>query len=120
MLYSTAGRSLHSGSVMPVISFLLLISEGRALFSAHRDRDCYRSCSVNRLPATGVSAWRALFNEYSIYKMLEGISMSSALRKVDLNLLLIFDSIYRHGSVAEASRELALSPSALSHALNGV
>lgn len=44
--------------------------------------------------------------------------MSSALRKVDLNLLLIFDSIYRHGSVAEASRELALSPSALSHALN--
>lgn len=44
--------------------------------------------------------------------------MSLELRKVDLNLLLIFDSIYRHGSVAEASRELALSPSALSHALN--
>jgi DNA-binding transcriptional LysR family regulator len=40
------------------------------------------------------------------------------LRKVDLNLLLVFDSLYRHGSVTEAASELALSPSALSHALN--
>ncbi len=32
--------------------------------------------------------------------------MSSALRKVDLNLLLIFDSIYRHGSVGNDSNLL--------------
>lgn len=44
--------------------------------------------------------------------------MLSMLRKIDLNLLLLFDSIYRHGSVTEAAHELALSPSALSHALN--
>ena len=44
--------------------------------------------------------------------------MMSTLRKIDLNLLLIFDSLYRHGSVTEAANELALSPSALSHALN--
>ncbi|MFV4775670.1 helix-turn-helix domain-containing protein [Citrobacter portucalensis] len=40
------------------------------------------------------------------------------MRKTDLNLLLIFDSLYRHGSVTEAANEMALSPSALSHALN--
>ncbi|EFN4566357.1 LysR family transcriptional regulator [Escherichia coli O11:H6] len=44
--------------------------------------------------------------------------MMSSLRKIDLNLLLIFDSIYRYRSVTEAANELALSPSALSHALN--
>ncbi|EPB2247657.1 MULTISPECIES: LysR family transcriptional regulator [Citrobacter] len=44
--------------------------------------------------------------------------MVSTLRKTDLNLLLIFDSLYRHGSVTEAANEMALSPSALSHALN--
>lgn len=44
--------------------------------------------------------------------------MMSKLRKTDLNLLLIFDSLYRHGSVTEAANEMALSPSALSHALN--
>ncbi|EKK3318348.1 LysR family transcriptional regulator [Salmonella enterica] len=44
--------------------------------------------------------------------------MMSTLRKIDLNLLLIFDSLYRHGSVMEAANELALSPSAMSHALN--
>lgn len=44
--------------------------------------------------------------------------MMSTLRKIDLNLLLIFDSLYRLGSVTEAANELALSPSAMSHALN--
>lgn len=44
--------------------------------------------------------------------------MMSTLRRTDLNLLLIFDSLYRHGSVTEAANEMALSPSALSHALN--
>ncbi|MFK3713126.1 LysR family transcriptional regulator [Leclercia adecarboxylata] len=44
--------------------------------------------------------------------------MYSPLRKLDMNLLLIFDSLYRHGSVTDAANELALSPSALSHALN--
>lgn len=44
--------------------------------------------------------------------------MNSPLLKLDLNLLLVFDSLYRHGSVAEAANEVALSPSAFSHALN--
>lgn len=45
-------------------------------------------------------------------------NMYSPLRKIDMNLLLVFDSLYRHGSVTDAANELALSPSALSHALN--
>lgn len=45
-------------------------------------------------------------------------TMVSVLRKIDLNLLLVFDSLYRHGSVTDAANELAISPSALSHALN--
>ncbi|MBS9436591.1 LysR family transcriptional regulator [Photorhabdus noenieputensis] len=45
-------------------------------------------------------------------------TMHSLLRKLDLNLLLVFDSLYRHGSVTDAASEVALSPSALSHALN--
>ncbi|MDK6932419.1 LysR family transcriptional regulator [Klebsiella aerogenes] len=44
--------------------------------------------------------------------------MMSTLRRIDLNLLLIFDSLYRHGNVTKAAYELSLSPSALSHALN--
>ncbi|MTH48787.1 LysR family transcriptional regulator [Intestinirhabdus alba] len=43
--------------------------------------------------------------------------MHSALRKLDMNLLLVFDALYRCGSVTSAAEELALSPSALSHAL---
>jgi DNA-binding transcriptional LysR family regulator len=43
--------------------------------------------------------------------------MHDALRRLDLNLLLVFDALYRHGSVVEAADELALSPSACSHAL---
>lgn len=42
----------------------------------------------------------------------------STLRKIGLNLLLILDSLYRHESVMKAANVLALSPSALSHALN--
>ncbi|WP_255573492.1 LysR family transcriptional regulator [Deefgea tanakiae] len=43
--------------------------------------------------------------------------MHDPLRQLDLNLLLIFDALYRHGSVAKAANELCISPSAFSHAL---
>ncbi|KVG06196.1 LysR family transcriptional regulator [Burkholderia vietnamiensis] len=43
--------------------------------------------------------------------------MHPDLRRLDLNLLLAFDALYRHRSVAAAAHELAMSPSALSHAL---
>ncbi|MFD2644197.1 LysR family transcriptional regulator [Pseudomonas japonica] len=43
--------------------------------------------------------------------------MHSSLRNLDLNLLLVFDAIYRHRSVVAAADELAMSPSACSHAL---
>ncbi|MCC3718448.1 LysR family transcriptional regulator [Rouxiella badensis] len=43
--------------------------------------------------------------------------MHSALRRLDLNLLLAFDAVYRHQSVTLAADELAMSTSALSHAL---
>ncbi|MGE8064556.1 LysR family transcriptional regulator [Pseudomonas sp. NPDC089569] len=43
--------------------------------------------------------------------------MHSELRNLDLNLLLVFDAIYRHQSVVLAADELSLSPSACSHAL---
>lgn len=43
--------------------------------------------------------------------------MHDALRRLDLNLLLVFDALYRHGSVAGAANELSISPSACSHAL---
>lgn len=44
-------------------------------------------------------------------------SMHDALRQLDLNLLLVFDALLRHRSVAVAADELAISPSACSHAL---
>ncbi|MGK9174193.1 LysR family transcriptional regulator [Yokenella regensburgei] len=44
--------------------------------------------------------------------------MHSVLRRLDLNLLLVFDAIYRHRSVRLAAEELAMSTSALSHALS--
>ena len=43
--------------------------------------------------------------------------MHSALRRLDLNLLLAFDALYRHRSVTSAAAELAISASAFSHAL---
>lgn len=43
--------------------------------------------------------------------------MHSVLRRLDLNLLLVFDALYRKASVVAAADELALSPSAFSHAL---
>ncbi|BBQ84221.1 MULTISPECIES: LysR family transcriptional regulator [Enterobacteriaceae] len=43
--------------------------------------------------------------------------MHHNLRLLDLNLLLVFDALYRLGSVTEAASELAISPSAFSHAL---
>ncbi|WP_300001416.1 LysR substrate-binding domain-containing protein [uncultured Cedecea sp.] len=43
--------------------------------------------------------------------------MHPALRRIDLNLLLMFDAIYRHRSVRLAAEELIISTSALSHAL---
>ncbi|MFZ6779794.1 LysR family transcriptional regulator [Undibacterium sp. Ji83W] len=39
------------------------------------------------------------------------------LRKLDFNLLLVFNALYQQRSVTAAAHELALSPSALSHAL---
>jgi len=44
--------------------------------------------------------------------------MHPILRRLDLNLLLVFDAIYRHCSVRVAAEELAMSTSALSHALS--
>ncbi|QIX98004.1 LysR family transcriptional regulator [Cedecea sp. FDAARGOS_727] len=44
--------------------------------------------------------------------------MHPALRRLDLNLLPVFDAIYRHRSVRRAADELAMSTSALSHALS--
>jgi DNA-binding transcriptional LysR family regulator len=41
-----------------------------------------------------------------------------ALLRLDLNLLLVFDALFRHRSVAAAADELAMSPSACSHALS--
>jgi len=43
--------------------------------------------------------------------------MHRELRRLDLNLLLAFDAVLRHRSVTAAADELAISPSALSHAL---
>ena len=44
--------------------------------------------------------------------------MHSALRRLDLNLLLVFDALYRQRSVVAAAEELSLSASAASHALS--
>lgn len=43
--------------------------------------------------------------------------MHRDLRRLDLNLLLVFDALVRHRSVTLAAEELAMSASALSHAL---
>lgn len=43
--------------------------------------------------------------------------MHPALRRLDLNLLLTFDALYRHRTVTRAANELAISSSAFSHAL---
>lgn len=43
--------------------------------------------------------------------------MHPILRRLDLNLLLTFDALYRHRTVTFAAGELAISPSAFSHAL---
>lgn len=43
--------------------------------------------------------------------------MHHVLRRLDLNLLPVFDAVYRHRSVRLAAGELAMSTSALSHAL---
>jgi len=43
--------------------------------------------------------------------------MHDALRRLDLNLLRVLDALYRHRGVTAAANELALSPSACSHAL---
>ncbi|ELY3736763.1 LysR family transcriptional regulator [Cronobacter sakazakii] len=44
--------------------------------------------------------------------------MHPSLRRLDLNLLPVFNAIYRHRSVRKAADELAMSTSALSHALS--
>ncbi|HEJ2192155.1 TPA: LysR family transcriptional regulator, partial [Pseudomonas aeruginosa] len=43
--------------------------------------------------------------------------MHPLLRRLDLNLLLVFDALYRHRNVGTAASELAISASAFSHAL---
>jgi len=43
--------------------------------------------------------------------------MHSALRRLDLNLLLTFDALYRNRTVTNAASELSISASAFSHAL---
>ncbi|WP_233838437.1 LysR family transcriptional regulator [Paraburkholderia sp. ZP32-5] len=43
--------------------------------------------------------------------------MHDVLRRVDLNLLLVFDALFRHRGVVSAADELSLSASACSHAL---
>ena len=43
--------------------------------------------------------------------------MHDELRRLDLNLLPVFDAMYRHRSVVAAADELNISPSACSHAL---
>lgn len=43
--------------------------------------------------------------------------MHDVLRQLDLNLLLVFDALFRHHSVVAAANELSMSPSACSHAL---
>ncbi|WP_249168393.1 LysR family transcriptional regulator [Erwinia sp. E602] len=44
-------------------------------------------------------------------------SMHHVLRRIDLNLLPVFDAVFRHRSVRLAAVELSMSTSALSHAL---
>ena len=44
--------------------------------------------------------------------------MHSVLRRLDLNLLLVFDALYRLRTVARAAEELSISSSAFSHALS--
>ena len=44
--------------------------------------------------------------------------MHPVLRRIDLNLLPVFDAVYRSRSVRLAAEELAMSTSALSHALS--
>ena len=44
-------------------------------------------------------------------------AMHDILRRVDLNLLLVFDALFRHRGVVSAADELSLSASACSHAL---
>lgn len=44
--------------------------------------------------------------------------MHPSLRRLDLNLRLVFDALFRHRSVTVAADELAMSPSACSHALS--
>lgn len=45
-------------------------------------------------------------------------NMHESLRRLDLNLLLVFDALHRHRSVVAAADELSMSPSACSHALS--
>ncbi len=51
-----------------------------------------------------------------LHYMLQG--MHDSLRCVDLNLLLVFDALFRHRSVVAAAEELSVSASACSHALS--
>ncbi len=52
-----------------------------------------------------------------LFQPIVNIMQHPILRRLDLNLLLAFDALLRHRSVSAAADELAMSPSALSHAL---
>jgi DNA-binding transcriptional LysR family regulator len=43
---------------------------------------------------------------------------STQLRRIDLNLFLVFEAILEHGSVTKAAQALSITPSAVSHALS--
>jgi DNA-binding transcriptional LysR family regulator len=57
------------------------------------------------------------FLQRELHAMHSVASPHTALRRLDLNLLLAFEALFRLGSVAAAAAELAMSPSAVSHAL---
>ena len=68
-------------------------------------------CVLNSGPLAmrATPEWHELFESLYIHCM--------NLKKLDLNLFLVFESIYQTGSLTTASRELHLSQPAVSHAL---
>lgn len=62
--------------------------------------------------ATGL---KILYELHSLQRLMNIMHLD--LRRIDLNLLVVFNSVYQHRSVAAAAKELAMSASAVSHAL---
>ncbi len=78
-------------------------------------RPCWRQAVGRRPGASPVSTRR----RYRVLSSAEPRTREPNLtvRRVDLNLFRVFEAIMRQGSVAGASRELNITPSAASHAL---